>query len=92
MGVGNEPRENAAAIARVASGATGFEMGFVIGLNGIGLGAFLTNPLLVVAVLPPEVLFNPDQVTQCVARVVVQASGLGANKNPLTDNRRLPLQ
>lgn len=54
------PGENAAAIAGVATGATGFKMGFVIRLNCVGFGALVTDPLLVVAVLAPEVLLDAD--------------------------------
>lgn len=86
------PGENAAAIARVASSAAGFEMGLVIGLNGVALGAFFTNPLFVVAVLPSEVLLDANEVAEGVARVVVQAGGFRAYENPLPHNRSLPLQ
>lgn len=67
-------------------------MGLVIGLNGVALGAFLTDPLLVVAVLPSEVLLDANEVAEGVARVVVQAGGLRANENPLPHNRSLPLE
>jgi hypothetical protein len=67
-------------------------MGFVIGLNSIALGAFLTDPLLVIAMLPPEMLLYPNKITQRVAWIVVQAARLRANENPLLHHRILPLQ
>lgn len=76
----------------MASGAAGLEMGFVVRLNCVAFGAFLTNPLLVVAVLPSEVLLNPNQITQRVARVVVQATRFGAHEHPLPHHRSLSLQ
>ena len=44
----------------MATGATGFEMGFVIRLNSISFGALVTDPLLVVAMLSSEVLLDAD--------------------------------
>ena len=76
----------------MASGAAGFEVGFVIRLNSIALVAFLTDPLLVITVLSSEVLLDSNQITQCVAGVMVQAAGLRAHKHPLPHHRRLPLQ
>lgn len=76
----------------MATGTTRFEMGFVIGLNRVALCALFTNPLLVVTVLPPEMLLNPNQIPQRVGRVVVQATGFGANEHPFPHLGRLPLQ
>lgn len=67
----------------MSSSAAGFEMGFVIRLNRVTFGAFLTDPLLVIAMLPPEMLLNPNQITESVARIVVQAAWLRAHENSL---------
>ena len=67
----------------MSSGTTGFEMGLVIGLNGVSFGAFVAHPLLVIAVLPAKVLLDPDEIAERVAGVVVQAAGLRAHKDPL---------
>ena len=75
----------------MASGAAGFEVGFVIGLNGVALIAFLTDPLLVITVLSSKVLLDSDEIAEGVAGVVVQAARLRADENPLSHRRRLPL-
>lgn len=69
-------------------------MSLEIRVNSIGLGAAVADPLLVVAMLPPEVLLDPDEVAQGVAGVVVQARRLGAHEHPLPHYSRgaLPLQ
>lgn len=67
----------------MASGATSLEMGLVIRLHGITLGAPLTHPLLLVAVLPPVVLLDPNEVAERVAGVVVEAGRLRAHEHPL---------
>lgn len=51
-------------------------MGFVVRLNSVAFGASLANPLLEDAVLPAEVLFYSDQISEGVARVVVKTSWL----------------
>jgi hypothetical protein len=76
----------------MASGTAGFEVGFVIGLNGVSFGAFLTHPLLVIAVLPSEMLFDADKVAKGMAWVVVQATWFWADKNPLPHLLCLPLK
>lgn len=69
----------------MASCATGLEMGFVVGLNSIAFGALVANPLLVITVLPSEVLLNANKIAEGVTRVVVQAAGLGAHEDPLSN-------
>lgn len=46
----------------MASGATGLEMGLVVRLNGVSLGALIADPLLVIAVLPSEMLLNANKI------------------------------
>lgn len=92
MGRKNKPREHTATVTRMASSATGFEVGFVIGLNSISFGAFLTHPLLVIAVLPSEMLFYSYKITKGVAWVMVQTSRLRAHKNPFLHLLCLPLK
>jgi len=76
----------------VAPGTTGFEMCFVIRLHCIAFGASFTDPLLVIAVLPPEMLLYPNKITQSMARVMVQASWFRAHKHSLPHHWCLPLQ
>ncbi|KAH0453312.1 hypothetical protein IEQ34_017636 [Dendrobium chrysotoxum] len=59
----NIPGKDAAAIAGVAAGAASFEMGLVVGVDGVGLGAASTGPLLVRGVLTPEMLLYANKVT-----------------------------
>ena len=54
----NKPGENTAAVARMASSPTSLEMCLKIRLNSIAFGAFVTNPLLVIAVLPSKMLLD----------------------------------
>ena len=68
----------------MASCATGLEMSLVIGLNSIAFGALITNPLLVITMLPSEVLLNADQIAKGMARVMVQAARLGAHEDALS--------
>ena len=44
----------------MASGTAGLEVGLVIGLNGVGFGALIADPLLVVAVLSAKVFLDPN--------------------------------
>ena len=67
----------------MASGATGFEMGFVIRLNSIAFGAFLTHPLLVIAMFPSEMFFYSHKITKGMTGVMVQAARLWAHKHSL---------
>lgn len=76
----------------MASGTTSFEVSFIIGLHGISLGAFLTHPLLVVAVLPSEMLLDSYKISKGVAWVMVQTARLRAHKNPLLHLLCLPLK
>lgn len=76
----------------MATGATGFEMGLVIGVDGVALGALFADPLLVIAVLPPEMLLDPDQIPEGMGRVVVQATGFGADEDPFPHLGGFPLQ
>lgn len=68
----------------MTSCATGLEMSLVVGLNSITFGALLTDPLLVITMLPSEVLLNPDQIAKGMARVMVQAARLRAHKDALS--------
>jgi hypothetical protein len=56
-------------------------MGFVIRLNSITFGAFVTDPLLVIAVFPSEMLLYPNKITQSVAWIMVQAAWFWAHEN-----------
>lgn len=78
--------KHTATVTRMSSGATGFEMGFVIRLNRIAFGALVAYPLLVIAVFSSEVLLNPNKIAQGVARVMVQTAGLRADKHPFLDD------
>lgn len=84
--------KDTAAVTRMASGTAGFEVGFVIRLNGVSFGAFLTHPLLVIAVLPSEMLFDTHKVAESVAWVMVQTTRFWAYKDPLPHLLRLPLK
>lgn len=86
------PWKNTATIARMAASAASFEMGFVVRMNCVPFWAFLTDPLLVVAVLPPKMFLNPHEIAERVARVVVQAARLRAYEHPLFGDRSFPLQ
>ncbi|RDX99231.1 hypothetical protein CR513_17741, partial [Mucuna pruriens] len=86
-----KPGKDTATVTGMAPGATGFDVGFVVGLNCIAFGALVTNPLLVVAVLPPEVLLYSHKVPKGMARVMVQATWLRTHKHPLLLPLRFPL-
>ena len=76
----------------MSAGAAGLEMSLVIRLDRVSFGALCADPLLVVAVLPPEVLLDPDEIAERVAGIVVEAAGLRAHKHPLPHLGRLPLE
>lgn len=76
----------------MAAGATCFEMCFVVRLHCVAFGASLADPLLVTAVFSSEMLLYANEITQSMARVMVQASGLRANEDSLLHQRSLPLQ
>lgn len=76
----------------MAAGAAGFEMGFIIGLNGVAFGAFFADPLLLVAVFSPEMFFDSDEIAEGVAGVVVEAARLRADENTLSGHRSFALQ
>lgn len=67
-------------------------MRLVIGLHGVAFRAFLADPLLVIAVFPPEVFLDPHKIAEGVAGVVVKAAGLGADEDTLPSYRGLALQ
>lgn len=76
----------------MTTGTTSFKMRLVIGLNSIAFRALFTNPLLVIAVLSPEVLLDTYQITKRMARVMVQATRLRAYKNALPYNGGLSFE
>lgn len=88
----NKPGKHTATVTRMASGTTGLDVSLVIRLNRVPFGALVTHPLLVVAVLPPEVLLDPHKVTEGMARVMVQATWLRTNKHLLLHPLCLPLE
>jgi len=67
-------------------------MCFVVRLHCVAFGASLADPLLVTAVFSSEMLLYANEITQSMARVMVQASGLRANEDSLLHQRSLPLQ
>lgn len=73
--------KDTATITGMATGAAGFEVSFEIGMNSISFRAFVTNPVLLVAVFSAEVFFDANEVTKGMARVVVETCRLGANKD-----------
>jgi hypothetical protein len=60
----------------MSTGATGFEMSFVIRLNSITLRAFFTNPLFVIAMFSSKMFLYTNKITKRVTRVMVQATRL----------------
>jgi hypothetical protein len=58
-------------------------MGFVVRLNCIAFGASLANPLLVDTVFTAEVLFDSDQISKSVARVMVETCWLRTHVDSL---------
>lgn len=78
-----KPGKHTATVAGMSSGATGLEMGLVIGLYGVAFGALVAHPLLVVAVFPPEMFLDSDKIAERVARVVVETTRLRADKHSL---------
>ena len=67
----------------MATSPTSLEMGLVVTLHRVPLRAPLTHPLLATTMLPSIVFLDSDEVTEGVARVVVQATGFRANKHSL---------
>lgn len=86
------PREHSATITAVASGATSFQVRFVIGLHSIPLGAFVTFPLLFAAMFPSVVFLNPHQVAECMRRVVMKARPLRTYIHTFVSPQARPFQ
>jgi len=76
----------------MAPSATGFDVCLVIRLNGIPFGALVTDPLLVIAVLPSEVLLDAHKIPKGMARVMVQTAWLWTHKDSLLLPLCLPLK
>ncbi|KAJ0492700.1 hypothetical protein HanIR_Chr12g0577821 [Helianthus annuus] len=65
-------------------------MSFIIRLNSVTLRALVTNPLFIIAVFPSKVLLDPNQITKCMTRVMVEATRFRAHENPLFYLRSFP--
>ena len=87
-----KPGKNTATVTGMASGTARFEVGFVIRLNGIAFRALVTNPLFVVAMLPPKMLLYPNKIAKSMTRVMVQTAWFWAHKHPLLHLLSLPLK
>jgi hypothetical protein len=57
------PGKYTATVTRMTSCTTSFEVSFVIRLNSITFRALLTNPLLVITVLPSKVLLYANKIS-----------------------------
>lgn len=85
-------REDPAAITRMTSSPTSLEMSFIIGLDGISFRTPSTDPLFIVAVFPPVVFLNPNQISKGMAWVVMQTCWFRANEHSFLHFRRFSLQ
>lgn len=86
------PGKNTAAITRMASSTTSFEMSFIIRLNSIAFRTFFTNPLFNITVFSPKMFLDSDQIAECVTRVVVQTTRFRTNEHSFSNHRSFSLQ
>ena len=84
------PREEGAAIASVLSSTAGLHMGLPIGLHGVPLGALIALPFFL-SMLPAEVFLYTSEIAECPGSVMMNASLLRTDVNPLPRLLRAPL-
>ena len=78
------PGEKGSTVTSIFSCTTGFGVSLPIRLNSIDLGALVTLPLLL-SMLSAKVLLDPREIPECPGGVMVDARGLGAHIDPLSD-------